>query len=135
MTVDKKTALKVWQAAFGNVEWAVDCFGTLMNVSAYSNESVVMRRPGDNRDYDYSWNIDHIRPISNFEKESDANFMNNLEPMHRENNLEKLDNYPNFKIDGKSYKVVRTEGFYGYGIANLLGIRIDWKARTHQYFE
>jgi len=135
MTVDKNIALSIWRAAFGSAEWAQDCFGTWMNVHAYSNEIVSMRRPGYGCDYDYSWNIDHIRPISSFENENDANFRNNFEPVHRQNNLQKLDNFPGFKINEESYNVVKTDNYYGYGIKDSNGNRIDWKAKTNKYYE
>lgn len=129
MSVDKNTALKIWRDAFGNVEWAQDCFGTWMNINAYSNESVSMRRPGDSKNYDFSWNIDHIRPISDFSYESHADFLNNYEPMHRQNNQQKKDNYPAFTIDDNQYRVVRAPNYYGYNIQDSNGKRIDWKVR------
>lgn len=135
MSVDRNTALNVWRDAFGNVEWATDCFGIWMNINAYSNKSVYMRRPGQSQNYDYSWNIDHIRPISDFSNESDADFLNNYEPMHRENNQEKRDNYPNFTIRNNQYQVVKTSGYYGYGIQDSNGNRIDWKARRGIHYQ
>ena len=133
MNIDKQTALKIWDDVFGNVRFAQDCFGTWMCRDAYSNECVSMLDPkGSGKKYDYSWNLDHIRPKASFAKETDADFFNNLEPMHRQNNLEKSDNYPHFKIDGSQYKVVSNEKG-GYGIVNSFGRRIDWKKDGRYY--
>ena len=133
MTIDKETAIKLWNDVFGNVRFAQDCFGTWMCRDAYSNECVSMKdRLGSDKKYDYSWNVDHIRPKASFPNESDADFWNNLEPMHRQNNLAKSDNYPSFSIDGENYSVVRN-GYYGYGIVNSSGKRIDWKKDGRYY--
>ena len=104
MTVDKELAMKLWNDVYGNVRFAQDCFGTWMCRDAYSNDVVSMRdHLGSSRHYDYSWNVDHIRPKASYSNENDADDMNNLEPMHRQNNLAKSDNYPYFEIKGKKY--------------------------------
>ena len=133
MTIDKELAMKIWHDIFGDQRFALDCFGTWMCRDAYSNEAVIMRdHNGSSKQYDYSWNIDHIRPKSDFENEKDADFYNNFEPMHRQNNLEKSDNYPQFEINGKRFRVVKnTNG--GYGIVNSNGVRIDWKKDGRYY--
>ena len=43
MTIDKETAIKLWNDVFGNVHFAQDCFGTWMCRDAYSNECVSMK--------------------------------------------------------------------------------------------
>jgi hypothetical protein len=137
MTVDKDTALKLWKAVFGNELWAQDCFGTWMHRDAYSNQVVSMMWK-DGKNYDMSWNVDHIRPVSDFEKESAADFWNNFEPMHRQNNQSKSDNYPPFVVNNVNYTVVRCEicsrySKPGYGIKNVsTGQRIDWKAKQNK---
>ena len=133
MIIDKELALKLWDDVFGNKRFAQDCFGTWMCRDAYSNDVVSMKDPfGSGRYYDYSWNVDHIRPKSSFAKESDADFKNNFEPMHRQNNLEKSDKYPVFTIDGKTYRIVSNQ-YGGYGIVNSNGVRIDWKKDGRHY--
>ncbi len=132
MNIDHELAMIFWNDIFGNVKFAQDCFGTWMCKEAYSNEAVLMKdHSGGDKYYDYSWNIDHIRPKSSFHDENNADSFNNLEPMHRQNNLEKSDNYPNFKINNKYYKVVKSE--FGYGIVNSNGKRIDWKKDGRHY--
>lgn len=132
MTLEEK-AKKLWKDVFGNVEWAQDCFGTWMHRDAHSNEEVTKTRPGNTKSYDYSWNIDHIRPKSDFKNESEADFFNNYEPMHRSNNQKKSDSYPDFEIDGKKYKVVKDNDCYGIADAN--GNRIDWKYKQGKKYE
>ena len=59
---------------------------------AYSNEAVPMRdHLGGSKYYDYSWNVDHIRPKASYSNENDADDWNNFEPMYRQNNLQKSD--------------------------------------------
>lgn len=133
MNVDKELAFKLWDDIFGNKRFALDCFGTWMCKEAYSNEPVSMKdHLGGSEYYDYSWNVDHIRPKASFQNESDADFLNNFEPIHRQNNLAKSDNYPQFQINNRNYRVVRNE-FGGYGIADSLGKRIDWKKDGRHY--
>ena len=133
MTIDKEIAMKLWNDVFGNVRFAQDCFGTWMCRDAYSNECVSMKDHfGSDKKYDYSWNVDHIRPKASFANETNADFWNNFEPMHRQNNLEKSDNYPTFKIGERLYRVVQN-GNHGYGITNSSGNRIDWKKNGRYY--
>ena len=133
--ISKELAFKLWEDVFGKEEWASDCFGIMMNKYAWSDEEVILLKPGNTKKYDYSWNVDHIRPKSNFENEIDSNFLNNFEPMHRLNNQEKSDSYPIFYIDGKKYQVFRQEGYYGYGILDVTNNKkIDWKSRTHKNY-
>lgn len=134
MEVTVEVAMKLWSDVYGAVKWARDCFGTLMYKDAYSNEAVIMIWPEDGKKYDMSWNVDHIRPKSDFDNQNDADFWNNYEPMHRLNNQEKSDNYPDFKVREKSYQVVRCTGFYGYGIKISNDNRIDWKAKYNKHY-
>lgn len=133
MNIDKQKAMKLWKDVFGDVRFAQDCFGTWMCRDAYSNEAVSMRDHfGSGRNYDYSWNVDHIRPKASYQNENDADDWNNFEPMHRQNNLEKSDGYTTFTIDNKRYQIVKN-GNYGYGIINSAGQRIDWKKSGRYY--
>ncbi|MBP5342915.1 hypothetical protein J6Y73_03205 [bacterium] len=140
--MEKEKALKMWDDIFGNRKWATDCFGIWMYRDDYGDTSTKRNdRPGGTGEsYSYGWEVDHIRPRSNFENESDADFMNNYEPMHWDNNRSKADNYPNFSINEKQYKVVKCDicsryGIKGYGITNNLGKRIDWKGTTNRYYK
>ena len=133
MDIDKELAMKLWNDVFGNRRFATDCFGTWMCRDAYSNEAVIMQdhMGGSNR-YDYSWNVDHIRPKASFQNEKDADDWNNFEPMHRQNNLKKSDYYPHFRIGDKQFRVVK-DNVGGYGIVNSYGNRVDWKKDGRHY--
>ena len=139
--MEREDALAFWDAIFGkDVKWHVDCFGTWMYREDYGDTSTTRKRPnGDGKEHSYGWEIDHIRPKSNFKKESDANFLNNFEPMWWNYNREKADNYPHFIVNNKEYKVVKCDicaeqGLLGYGIADKNGHRVDWKAKQKKYF-
>ena len=136
----REDALKLWDAIFGNEKWHVDCFGTWMYRDDYGDTETKRLRPnGTGKEYSYGWEIDHIRPKSDFEKDSDADLLNNYEPMYWNHNREKADNYPQFDINGNHYKVVRCgicdrHNILGYGIADENGNRIDWKYKQDKYF-
>ncbi|MBR5990552.1 MAG: hypothetical protein IK034_01790 [Bacilli bacterium] len=133
MNVDKDVAMKLWKDVFGDKKYALDCFGTWMCRDAYSNEAVSMKdHLGGPKNYDYSWNVDHIRPKADFENENDANDWNNFEPMHRQNNLAKRDDCPHFVVKGEQYRIVKDDAG-GYGIINSNGVRVDWKKDGRHY--
>ena len=140
--MDRENALKMWDGIFGNKKWATDCFGTWMYRDDYGDtETTRTNRPGGTgKAYSYGWEIDHIRPKSDFPKDSNPDLMNNYEPMHWGNNRAKGDQYPNFEINEMKYQVVRCDicskyGFKGYGIINSDGVRIDWKGVTQRYYK
>ena len=133
MTVDSKLAAKLWKDVFGDKRFAQDCFGVWMCRDAYSNEAVTMKdHLGGSKSYDYSWNVDHIRPKASYEDEKDADDWNNFEPMHRQNNLQKSDDYTSFTVNNERYQVVKN-GNYGYGIINSKRQRVDWKKDGRHY--
>ena len=134
MTIDKDVAMTAWEAAFGDVEMATDCYGVWMKRSDYGDHET-KRKAAGGKSYYYGWDLDHIRPRSDFENETDADFYNNLEPVHFINNSEKADKYPAYVVRGQEYTVVKCEicasnGVPGYGIKlKSSGGRVDWKAR------
>lgn len=139
--MEKEFALKIWEAVYGDRLWATDCFGTWMYKEDYGelNKKRNGRPGGTGKYFSYGWEIDHIRPKSSFDKESDADLMNNYEPMHWENNRKKADNYPSFVINKQKYKIVKCDicnehNLDGYGILNASGLRIDWKGVTKRYY-
>jgi hypothetical protein len=142
MSVSNEKARKLWNDVFGEkTEWAQDCFSTWIHRDDYGIYNKLRKRPGgDGQSYYYGWDVDHIRPISDFEKESDAEFGNNYEPMHRKNNQEKADNMPHFQIDSVEYKVVKCDicAFHkvkGYGIECIkTGDRVDWKMKKNKCY-
>lgn len=141
MTISKDIAIKIWEDVFGDTLWAQDCFGTWMYKHDYGEIDITRKnRPGGTgKEYNYCWTIDHIRPVNSFDSESEATFWNNLEPMHRSNNIQKSDK-ESFEINGNNYQVVKCEicssnGIRGYGIKNQkTGERVDWKYRKNSYY-
>lgn len=133
MNIDRDVAMKLWRDAYGTALWARDCFGTYIYRDDYGDYETTRIRPGGTgRRYHYGWDVDHIRPKSNFANELDADFWNNLQPLHHSNNQEKSDCYPYFKINGCQYQVVR-DNHGGYGIVDSSGHRIDWKKDGKYY--
>lgn len=133
MVIDRDTAMKLWRFIYGEQLFALDCFGTYICREDYGDHEKKRIRPnGDGRPHVYGWDIDHIRPKSSFKDENDANFMNNLEPLHFSNNQEKSDDYPSFVVSKEKYRVV-VDYNGGYGIVNSAGQRIDWKKNGKHY--
>lgn len=139
--MERERALEIWDAIYGkNNKWQVDCFGAWMYRDDYGDTEKKRVRPGgDGKQYKYGWEIDHIRPKSDFESESNSNFLNNYEPMHFDNNRNKSDAFPHFKINNRTYRIVKCDicssnGYRGYGIINESNERIDWKGKQGRYF-
>lgn len=140
MKISKSVALRLWDDVFGaDNKIVLDCYGTYIFRDDYGDHET-MRDWKDGKKHSFGWDLDHIRPVSSFENESEADFMNNLEPIHFENNREKADRYPSFVIGDESYTVVRCDicganGERGYGIKNKDGVRVDWKAVSGHYYK
>lgn len=138
--MEKEKALALWGEMFGkDTKWAIDCFGTYMYRDDYGDTETKRIRPGNTKKYSYGWEVDHLRPKSDFGEKADPDINNNYEIMYWGNNRTKADNYPHFQIDGSDYTVVRCEmcsshGLKGYGIEDSDGKRIDWKGKNRQYF-
>ena len=140
MRVDEDIAMKLWKDVFGDQKWAVDCYGTWMYRDDYGKTDVLRVRPGGNgKQYNYCWNVDHIRPESDFASEEKATFWNNLEPVQISNNSAKS-NSLSYSINGVRYQVVKCDickkhNQEGYGIKNVdTGKRVDWKYVKNCYY-
>ncbi|QVK20405.1 hypothetical protein KHQ82_08730 [Mycoplasmatota bacterium] len=83
---------EVWNNTCGNRNECRDYSGRLMKKSAYNNRSSK-----------YSWNIDHIRPISDGGTDKMCNKIAN----HVLTNDEKGDDFPHWKANGKRFKARR----------------------------
>ena len=134
--VSKRTALKLWKAAFGDALWAQDCFGAWMYREDYGKRGKLRdNRPGNfGRFYSYGWVVDLILPADMFQGKAGALFWNNLEPMHYVNAKAKGDR-TRFVIGNKKYLVVKcsicaAKDQVGYGIRDTSTLRrVDWKSR------
>ena len=141
MDINRELALKIWKDIFGEKKWAQDCFGTWMFRDDYGDRDKIRNdRPnGSGKFFTYGWEIDHIRPKSDFKDNENSDFLNNFEPMHYQNNQAKADKL-NFVINNVSYSVVecsicKSNGKKGYGIKrNDNNTRVDWKYRTGSYY-
>lgn len=142
MSISNEKARKLWNDVYGeNTLWASDCFGTWIYRDDHGDYQKTRIRPnGSGKGFNYGWDVDHIRPKSDFSNENDADFDNNYEPVHRSNNESKADNYPQFEISSKTYKVVKcdicgTHSVKGYGIVEAVsGKRIDWKGTQKKFY-
>ncbi len=138
--MEKDKALMLWDEFFGkDVKWAQDCFGTWIYRDDYGDTKKKRVRPGNTTEYEYGWEVDHIRPKCDFGENADPDLFNNYEIMHWRNNRAKGDNYPQFTIDDKEYKVIKCDicgqnNLKGYGIVDSNENRIDWKGRKNRYF-
>lgn len=138
MTRDE--AIKIWEDVFEDEKWVQDCYGTWMYKEDYGDYETYRKRPNQSKKYKYGWEIDHIRPKSDFNSEQDSDFPNNYEPIHFVNNREKSDN-KEFEIHGRNYKVVpcdicKKHNLEGYGIRDeKTGQRVDWKYTRKAYYE
>lgn len=132
--------MEIWKAAFGDATQAVDCYGAYIQKDDYGDHEKT-RIGSDGKSHTYGWDLDHIRPKSDFKDGNDADFYNNLEPTHFQNNQEKADKYPAFTIGREEYTVVvdqgcTNSGLPGYGIKKKsTGERVDWKWKTNKHFE
>lgn len=142
MEIKKDIAMKLWNDVFKEQIWAQDCFGTWMHRDDYGiyNKTRNNRPNGTGKDFIYGWDIDHIRPSSTFNKDSESNFFNNFEPMHHTNNSQKSNGYTNFAIDNVEYRIVECDickkhNREGYGILKIAtNKRVDWKFIQNKYY-
>lgn len=86
---------KIWEKRYGNETEVIDYAGRKMIKSACSNPNSL-----------YQPTIDHIRPLSKDGKDVEGN----IEICNRNTNLEKADNFPHFKANGKKFKVLKAKG-------------------------
>lgn len=91
-----------WQNEFGNKTIAQDFAGREIHKDAYGNNSK------------YSWDIDHIRPLSN----GGTNTQDNMQIVHMQTNDEKGDTYPTFKIGKTMYQVKKRKNTHPSEWAN-----------------
>jgi hypothetical protein len=81
---DEQMKLKVWAKGviildYEPSKWRRDIYGFVMKYSDYEIS-----------DSEYSWQIDHILPVAR----GGGDEYQNLQPLHRKNNLAKGDTYP-----------------------------------------
>lgn len=130
MTINKETALKLWDHRYGaETKFVRDCYGTYMYRDDYGidpNTTLRIRPGNDGKKYFYGWNIDHIKPSS----KGGTDDPQNLELVQYHNNGPEKSDDLSYEIDKVKYHVVKdTEYTNGYGIVKTsTGKRVDWKA-------
>lgn len=126
--MDRIKALELWDKMYPGKQLVMDCFGTYMHRDDY-DERVKTRIGSDGKYYNYGWQIDHILAVAN----NGPDDYNNYEIMHYQNNVAKSD-HNTFKIGNTYYQVIKVNPGYGIKILET-GVRVDWKAKTGQYFK
>ncbi|MBE7027150.1 MAG: HNH endonuclease, partial [Ruminococcaceae bacterium] len=97
MDLNKETASRLWVKQFGKKQKAVDFSGRTIARAAYND-----------RNSEYSWNVDHILPESRGGKTAD----HNLICCHILTNDEKADKFPCFKANGKEFEIQNRQNHY-----------------------
>lgn len=138
--MNKEEAIKIWDDIYENSLWVQDCFGTWIYKYDYADYETFRKRPGgSDKKFNYAWEVDHIRPQSDFKSNENPDFYNNYELMHYQNNRKKGNNLE-FQINNRDYKIVECEicrehGTLGYGIEDVaLKKRVDWKFTRRAYY-
>ena len=93
--MDRKNALRIWEAAYGKVVEATDFSGRKINKSAY-----------EQRNSKFGWVVTYLLPKSEGGKDNP----DNLICLHSETALEKGDNFPFFTVNDKKYVLTNVEG-------------------------
>ena len=97
MELNRETAMRLWNKAFGNTTRAVDFTYRVIDKGAY----------GD-RNSDFGWNVDHILPVSHGGKTNDSNLI----ITHIKTNDEKADKFPCFTANEKKYEIIKVQNHY-----------------------
>ncbi len=97
MVINRETAMRLWNKAFGKNEKAVDFSGREIAKAAY-----------DDRNSKYGWNIDHILPQSRGGKTTESNLI----CCHIKTNDEKADKFPCFSANGEKFEIIKVQNHY-----------------------
>lgn len=97
MDLNRETAMRLWNKAFGKETRAVDFTYRVIDKGAY----------GD-RNSDYGWNVDHILPVSHGGKTNDSNLI----ITHIKTNDEKADKFPCFTANEKKFEIIKVQNHY-----------------------
>lgn len=97
LTINKETAMRLWNKAFGKCNKAVDFAGREMDKAAY-----------DDRNSKFGWNIDHILPQSRGGKTTESNLL----CCHILTNDEKADKFPCFTANEKRFEIIKVQNHY-----------------------
>lgn len=97
MDLNRETAMRLWNKAFGKESKAKDFAGRMMAKGAYND-----------RNSEFGWNVDHILPQSRGGATAD----HNLVCCHILTNDEKADRFPCFTANGIPFEVRKVQNHY-----------------------
>lgn len=97
MELNRETAMRLWNKAFGKETRVSDFANRVIDKGAY----------GD-RNSEFGWNVDHILPVSQGGKTNDSN----LFITHIKTNDEKADKFPCFVANGIKFEIVKVQNHY-----------------------
>lgn len=97
MDLNRETAMRLWNKAFGKETKAHDFAGRQIVKGAYND-----------RKSDYGWNVDHILPQSKGGVTADYNLI----CCHINTNDEKADKFPCFTANEKKFEIIKVQNHY-----------------------
>lgn len=97
MELNRETAMRLWNKAFGKETRATDFACRIIDKGAY----------GD-RNSEFGWNVDHILPVSQGGKTNDSNLI----ITHIKTNDEKADKFPCFTANKKKFEIIKVQNHY-----------------------
>lgn len=97
MTINRETAMRIWNNTFGKCSKATDFAGREIAKAAY-----------DDRSSNFGWNIDHILPQSKGGKTIESNLL----CCHIATNDEKANKFPCFTANKKRFEIVKVQNHY-----------------------
>ena len=97
MDLNRETAMRLWNKAFGKETKVSDFAGREMAKGAYND-----------RNSKYGWNVDHIQPTSRGGKTAD----HNLVCCNIDTNDEKGDKFPCFTANGRNFQIIKVQNHY-----------------------
>lgn len=97
MDLNRETAMRLWNKAFGKETKVQDFAGRTIAKGAYND-----------RNSDFGWNVDHILPQSKGGVTAD----HNLVCCHIQTNDEKANKFPCFHSNGIAFEIIKVQNHY-----------------------
>ena len=115
MEINRKSAMKIWDAQFGNNVSVVDFSGRKMQKGAYGQKTS-----------SFGWDIMHIVPKLSGGRTEESNLL----CAHVRTVEEKGDDFPNFKANEQNYNVTEVEGKWTVEISNDVSAIAEQEAKV-----
>lgn len=97
MDLNRETAMRLWNKAFGKETKVQDFAGRTIAKGAYND-----------RNSEFGWNVDHILPQSRGGTTAD----HNLVCCHIQTNDEKANKFPCFNANGTAFEIIKVQNHY-----------------------